>query len=1302
MYVHIISLPDDTEVKAENADEEYIAYPQISAGDNFILALRANGDLYAWGDNTYGQLGLGLGRVGSIDMKPQKLNVTKTVTEITTGADGEDVVTSREVPVKFTKIAAGPDFAMAIDVDGNLYTWGRNNNGQIGNGTDTSDFIDEKNPSEVSNKETLVPSPQMVAYFTDYNVVMQDISAGGSVGNSYAMALSSNGDVFAWGSNKFKQVENSDNEIVSTPVYVPVSRMTSIAAGKGDEFTTSYGVQELGKVLAWGSNENSEMGEGVIDSVTGQAIVSGGGLENIRVLEVAAGNGNAAALTENTTNNSYEYYVWGNNDNYQTGITTNTLPISTPVKNTDMSQTIDITSGNASMMVQKGTGTVNVIGDNTNGKLAVGNNNSVNEIVAAKITDGTDFTGVLAAAVSSNGGMSAFIMQDGSIRTVGNNERGQLGDAILYNELYPVEVYSGIINVDGVDSNNAVLANAGAAPGRVYLTMNQFNVFDKRVTNTNFKATSTNPDVAEIDNDGNITYKSVGSARMVVYEENSGKYSLFDVNVLPNVTDVTTSVQPMVVTGNQFTLALASNGHVYTWGDNSRGQAGFNTTKKTINEPTEVLVNGKPMKNIVSVAAGDNFSLAVDKDGNVWSWGRNDAGVGQLGRKLSSGTSVYSPRKVYDVAPTPSNGAMGSTYLGGENTGKVVKVFASGSTAAAITEEGTVYVWGSNRYGQLGIGHDAITESSASSNKNIPYRMYGIDDAVDVVIGEKNIAIINSDGTVYITGSNETGVLGNGEVWSTGSANNGYNRTIPLPVLDTDMKALTGVVNVALGPEHAILNLYQYKKSTDAEGNDTSDFANEVYAYGNNKNGVLGNGVAYTNGTFSDENGMTVTEDALGNEVKKTVVFPTDKSIARVQAWKSETYVDESGNLLTRDVAEPMSGVYSVFAGDHFSGAVTNSSNVYMWGTNVYGGIETGVLGNKTKNANQYKARLVYKDDTSSDRLDTIVQVSSIINGEHIASISRDGVVYTWGYNNRFQLGDKSQETSVVPVVAGNAKMSIMPPTATLAVDGKTTITITGADMFSVYTDLASSVGTFEWKVLDDSIAKVTVDSQQPKTANITGVTEGETRVVATNTITQQTVFSRIIVTEDITYAQIQLGKDFTVALKKDGTLWAWGNNENGMTGTGSKQSMLTIPVQIDSYYASVNDAAQEIATPMENILSVAVGENHAIIIGQSGKVYAWGDNTYGQLGVNPILIKNTNRPILVELDENFASQIIDVSAGAYHTVAVTATGEVYTWGRNNKGQLGRKTVTEDNDPTNFVPEKMKGVGESNLSGVVM
>ncbi|MCC8066250.1 MAG: hypothetical protein LIO94_04010, partial [Clostridiales bacterium] len=192
MFVHVISLPDDSDLED---DEKYVAYPQIAVGDNFVLTLRANGDIYAWGDNTYGQLGLGLGRLGSIDMKPQKLTVTETETD----GDGNETVTE----VKFTKIAAGPDFSMAIDTEGNLYTWGRNNNGQIGNGANTSEEAEGYDTGNVSSKETLIPSPQKVAYFTDYNVEMRDVSAGGSKGNSYAMALASSGDVFAWGSNLY-------------------------------------------------------------------------------------------------------------------------------------------------------------------------------------------------------------------------------------------------------------------------------------------------------------------------------------------------------------------------------------------------------------------------------------------------------------------------------------------------------------------------------------------------------------------------------------------------------------------------------------------------------------------------------------------------------------------------------------------------------------------------------------------------------------------------------------------------------------------------------------------------------------------------------------------------------------------------------------------------------------------------------------------------------------------------------------------------------------------------------------------
>ncbi|MBQ2662980.1 MAG: hypothetical protein IJG16_02410, partial [Clostridia bacterium] len=228
---------------------------------------------------------------------------------------------------------------------------------------------------------------------------------------------------------------------------------------------------------------------------------------------------------------------------------------------------------------------------------------------------------------------------------------------------------------------------------------------------------------------------------------------------------------------------------------------------------------------------------------------------------------------------------------------------------------------------------------------------------------------------------------------------------------------------------------------------------------------------------------------------------------------------------------------------------------------------------------------------------------------------------------------------------------------------------------------------------------------------------------VATNTVTHQPVFSRIIITDDITYPQLQFGKDFSVALRKDGTLWAWGNNRTdvanssiGLTGTGSKQKYLTIPVQIDQYYASASDAANGVVKPLENILSIAVGDTHVIAIGESGRVYAWGDNTYGQLGINPAAAPGVDRPLLVEINEEMTAldengslarlsdnnKIIDVSAGGYHTVAVAATGEVYAWGRNNVGQLGRKTITADNDVSNYKPEKIKGLGEGDIGNVVM
>ncbi|MGN0106988.1 MAG: Ig-like domain-containing protein, partial [Hominilimicola sp.] len=932
-------------------------------------------------------------------------------------------------------------------------------------------------------------------------------------------------------------------------------------------------------------------------------------------------------------------------------------------------------------------------GDNSGNKLGTniglgGNDNILTtiETVKAGESNAADPTApiqnIWMAAVSASGEVSAFIDRNGNIMTVGSNSRGQLGTGLLDDSKLPVYTYSKQIKLTNVE-NNHILAKAGTS-AFIEPELDEFNVLHKVSDITpSFKYTTTNPNVASFEEGTNeIKYNSIGSVKVIVYEENTGLYALCNLEVLPvNTKDLSTAVSPQVVVGDKFSAALTSSGKVYTWGDNQKAQTGFITIEKFKNEPYAVQRDGKDLENIVSIAAGDEFMLAVDRDGTVWSWGRNSRDVGQLGRNSGIPTSAYIPTKVYTVNQTPPSVTVNAQtgVLGGPDTGKVIKVVAAGDTAAALTEYGTVYVWGANDSGKLGIGPEKTdTFASKKPNQYIPQRMYGIDDAIDIIVAENNIAIINADSTMYITGSNEDGLLANGQIEGTDKL-----RTIALPVMD-GAETKKGFVSAAIGTHQEIFNIYTY--------NDAA-FTNAVYAYGRNVDGVLGNGI---NNSMQDENGNAAEggKDALGRETKGTLLYPDDADLARLYSWTTQMEVDDYQNVTYTDIPEIMQDVVSVFAGDGVSGAVTQSGEVYMWGTN--GAVESGILGHKTFEGSQYKARTVYKDDISSDSLKGIIYATPQVNGNHMSVISNTGVVYSWGYNDRYQLGNKNTDNQAVPVVTGSSSIVMSPSTMKLKIGGREDVVIMNSNKFSIYTELENNIGSYTWKSLDDTIVKVATNPNDPTIANITAYSEGETRIVATNTVTGQSAFNRVVVTDGFTYPQMQLGKDFTIALKKDGTLWAWGNNENNYTGTGTAQDALTVPVQIEKRYSDMMDTLED----MEKISVISVGENHAIALGQSGSVYVWGDNTYGQLGLDPTYIKNVDRPVRVALDND--SEIISIAAGTDHTVAVTASGEVYAWGRNNMSQLGRKTVTSDNDSTNWKPQKMRGVGDSNVTGVVM
>ncbi|TRX30276.1 hypothetical protein FNW52_20320, partial [Flavobacterium sp. ZT3R18] len=143
-------------------------------------------------------------------------------------------------------------------------------------------------------------------------------------------------------------------------------------------------------------------------------------------------------------------------------------------------------------------------------------------------------------------------------------------------------------------------------------------------------------------------------------------------------------------------------------------------------------------------------------------------------------------------------------------------------------------------------------------------------------------------------------------------------------------------------------------------------------------------------------------------------------------------------------------------------------------------------------------------------------------------------------------------------------------------------------------------------------------------------------------------------------WLSIQTGSNHTVALKTDGTLWTWGNNNAGQLGDGTNTNRNT-PKQIGT------------ANDWKTIVSTS---DHTIAIKTDGTLWAWGYNIYGQLGDGTTTNKNT--PIQIGTDTDWQT----INTGAFYTVAIKADGTLWAWGENMSGQLGDGTNIQRNTPT--------------------
>lgn len=141
--------------------------------------------------------------------------------------------------------------------------------------------------------------------------------------------------------------------------------------------------------------------------------------------------------------------------------------------------------------------------------------------------------------------------------------------------------------------------------------------------------------------------------------------------------------------------------------------------------------------------------------------------------------------------------------------------------------------------------------------------------------------------------------------------------------------------------------------------------------------------------------------------------------------------------------------------------------------------------------------------------------------------------------------------------------------------------------------------------------------------------------------------------------AAIAGGPTHSLALKEDGTVWAWGGNARSQLGNGS-----------------VGDSS----TPMpviglSGVQTIAGGEGHSLALREDGTVWAWGANTDGQIGDGT----RTSRPFPSRVSG--LTEVVGIAGGTRHSLALKVDGTVWAWGSNSSGEFGDGTTLSQSIP---------------------
>lgn len=644
---------------------------------------------------------------------------------------------------------------------------------------------------------------------------------------------------------------------------------------------------------------------------------------------------------------------------------------------------------------------------------------------------------------------------------------------------------------------------------------------------------------------------------------------------------------------------------------------------------------------------------------NTVSEGRRINAADAIAGRVKTDIIQNSPESDFDVKGyNPTQRELYQLY----SSGTVAEVAAGEGTSLILKNDGTVWAWGSNSYGQCGNG--------SAIRSVILTQVIGLTDITGIAAGGSHCLAVKSDGTVWAWGLNSTGQLGDGTT---------TERTIPVQV-----SGLTDVTGVSAGNSHSLA------LKTDGT----------VWAWGNNSYGHLGDGTTVSTTTPVQTSGLTgVVSIAAGDSHSLAA-----KSNGTAWSWGRNNY-GQLGDGTTTNKTAPvqmsgLTGVASVGAGYYHSIAVKTDGTAWACGYNLRGQLGDGTTTNRTAPVQVsgltgairadagYRHSIVMKSDgtawawgdngdgqlgdgttvnkTTPVRVSGLTGVTGIAAGfEYSLALKSGGTVWAWGSNTDGQLGD------------GNPVIRVAPQRINTLSD------VSGVAAGD-YCSLSIKSGGTAWSWGDNEVGQLG-----------DGTTTGRTTPVQVSNITTAAVIA---------------GKyDHGLAVKTDGTVWAWGYNSDGQLGDGTTDDK-TVPVQVSGLTGAVSAAAGEAhslalksdgtvwawgynsngqlgdgtstdrtspvrAGSLTGVVRIAAGDSHSLAVKSDGTVWAWGRNTYGQLGDGT----TTERTSPVQVSG--LTGVVDVAAGYRYSLAVKSDGTVWTWGRNNYGQLGDGTTANRSTP---------------------